>query len=462
MLDLFTSRSNRNCEGVSRRDFVRVGAMALGGLTLAEYFQLRAMGQTTGPSTRPTTRPIKPKAKSVIQLWMSGGPAHTDTFDPKSGIGEDYTGPLKRPIGTNVSGMQLGETLPELAKVADKFSVIRSTTHPSNGHETATYIVQTGTLPSAELVYPAMGAVVALKKQTEGGYKGVLPPYVTLTRALGRFTEAGFLGPNYQTFATGGDPNNKDFAVQGLVPPRGFTDQRMADRRNLLKSIDTLAKAMDKEKAFAEMNEYQEKAYALMLGDAKKAFDLSEEKDALRDKYGRTSFGQSCLLARRLVERGVPFVTVNMGGWDTHTNHFDAMKKLCPPLDQGFAALLADLSERGLLDSTIVVWYGEFGRTPKVAWEPPWNGGRHHYANVFSTVVAGGGFKGGQVLGSSDARGENVKDRPVYPWDISGTMYAMLGIDPKGRLPHPQGCVAYVTPPAGGEVKSGGLLHELF
>jgi len=315
-------------------------------------------------------------------------------------------------------------------------------------------------MPSAGLVYPAMGAVLALKRE-EAGYKGSLPPYITLTSPLGRFSEAGFLGVNYRTFATGGDPNQKEFRVQGMVPTRAMTGDRLQERRDLLGTVDSLAKEMEKDGAFKTLDTYQEKALSLITGDAKKAFDMSEEKDETREKYGRNHFGQSCLMARRLVEHGVPYITVHNGGWDTHTKNFDAMKRLLPILDQGFAALLEDLAQRGLLESMIVVWYGEFGRTPKVYNEPPWFGGRHHYGRCFSAVVAGGGFKGGQVVGASDFRGEKVQQRPVYPWDLAASMYKLLGIDPMGKLPHPQGCVAYVSQLASGELPSGGLLKEI-
>lgn len=433
-------------DGSSRRDFLTAGAASLMGLTLADWFRMKAAGLAA-----------EGKAKSVIQLWMAGVPTQTDTFDPKPQAGEDYSGPLRRPIGTNVAGVQISELLPLLAKQADKYTIIRSLTHNNNSHETAAYIMQTCTMPTSELVYPAMGAVVALKK----GNSGTLPPYVTLTNPLGRFSEAGFLGNNYKTFAPGGDPNSANFRVQGIVPPKGMTEARMEERRSLLKAVDTLARDTEQQPEFKAMDEYQEKAYSLILGGARKAFDLSLEKDAVRDKYGRNMFGQSCLLARRLVEAGVPFVTVNDGGWDTHVNNFEAMNKKLPILDGAYAALLADLADRGLLSSTIVTWYGEFGRTPKVAMEPPWFGGRHHYGNCFSAVVSGGGFKHGMVLGATDTRGENLVKRPVYPWDLSATMYKMLGIDPAGRLPHPQGCTAYVTPLGSGNVQSGGLLTEL-
>jgi hypothetical protein len=426
----------------TRRGFVRVGAASLIGLDLAGWFRLKA-GATPAPT-----------AKSVIQLWMAGGPTQTDTFDPKPNAGEDFTGPLRRPIATNVAGMQVSELLPMLAKQADKFTIVRSMTHGNNGHETAAYIMQTCSMPTADLVYPAVGAIVALKKAEQT----TLPPYITLTNPLGRFTEFGFLGSGAKTFAPGGDPNNANFRVQGIVPPKGMTEQRINERRSLLKSVDALASQADKQDVYREMDEFQQKAYGMILGDARKAFDLAQEKDAVRERYGRNQFGQSCLLARRLVEAGVPFITVNNGGWDTHKDNFPAMRKMLPIQDQAMSALFEDLAQRGLLSSTIVTWYGEFGRTPRVANEAPWFGGRHHWGAAFSAVIAGGGFKGGQVLGSTDARGENVRDRPVYPWDLSASCYKLLGIDPQGRLPHPQGCVAYVVPGTG---QSGGLLTEV-
>jgi len=269
-----------------RRGFLKVGAASLLGLTTADWFRLKAEAATA------------PKAKSVIQLWMAGGPTQTDTWDPKPGAGEDFAGPLRRPVSTNVNGIVISELLPLAAKQADKYTIIRSMTHGDNGHETAAYIMQTGSKPTAELVYPAMGAIVALKK----GENCALPPYITLTNPLGRFSEAGFLGNGSKTFAPGGDPNNPNFRVQGLVPPRGMTEQRIGERRGLLKSVDALAAQADRQEVYREMDEFQQKAYGLILGEARKAFDLAEEKDAVRDRYGRNQFGQSCLLARRLVE----------------------------------------------------------------------------------------------------------------------------------------------------------------
>ena len=209
------------------------------------------------------------------------------------------------------------------------------------------------------------------------------------------------------------------------------------------------------------LGDAEQQAYDLILGDAGKVFDLAQEKDAVRDRYGRSTFGQSCLAARRLVERGVPYITINYKGWDTHKQHFQLMRRQLPEMDKAMSALLEDLSQTGLLDSTIVWWGGEFGRTPKVMWEAPWNGGRGHYGKVFNSVVAGGGFKGGHVIGSSDSRGEEVRDRPVYPVDLIGSMYQLLGIDPDAKLPHPLGVPATVSPVAAEQVASAGKLKEI-
>ncbi len=447
MLDIHNRRANSG-SGLSRRDFIRVGAVGTLGLTLADWLKLKAQGAVK-----------EAKAKSVIQLWMGGGPPHLVTFDPKPQAGEDYCGPYRKPIETNVPGIRIGEKLPLLAKQADKYALIRSMTHGINSHETATYVMQTGTPPS-DLVYPSIGAVTAYKR-SQAGYQGSLPPYVSITRPLGRFSESGFLGTAYKTFATAGDPNAKQFNVQGLSPARGVTQQRSQARQSLLQAVDSLAKEMEDEEKFQAMTSFQERAYGLILGDAKKAFDMSEEKEDLRKRYGRNRNGQACLLARRLVEHGIPFVTVNWGGWDTHRDNFGRMETLLPALDAAFSSLLEDLAERGLLESTIVVWYGEFGRTPKIAKDPPWNNGRHHFGPCFSAVVAGGGFTGGAVVGASDTKGEKVRERPVYPWDLAASIYTLLGIDPAGTLPHPHGCVAYVTPVASGAVESGGILAEI-
>jgi hypothetical protein len=302
--------------------------------------------------------------------------------------------------------------------------------------------------------------VVSLFKGYPAGYQGLIPPYIVLTQPQGRFSEAGFLGIRYKPFATGGDPSAQRFLVEGVVAP-GISDERQQKRRDLLGSLNTLANAVGDDPQLELLRKSEEGAYDLILGDAGKVFDLAQEADELREKYGRSKFGQSCLMARRLVEKGVRFVTINYEGWDTHKAHFPAMRRKLPEMDRGMAALLQDLSDTGLLESTIVWWTGEFGRTPKVDWAPPWNGGRSHHGAVFSAVVAGGGFKGGAVVGESDSRGEQVKDRPVYPVDLIGTMYELLGIDPTATVQLPDGTPVRITPTVEEGMKSGGRLTEI-
>jgi hypothetical protein len=436
---------------ISRREAVRRGLLGTAGLLLADCLRFQTFA---------ALQPPKAKAKSVIQIWMWGGPSHLDTFDPKPEAGNDYCGPLDKPIETNVAGIRICELLPELAKQADKYSIIRSMTHGVNAHETASYIVQTGRPAGGRLVYPSVGAVVSLFKGYDAGYKGLIPPYIVLTELQGRFSEAGFLGSRYQPFATGGDPAQKQFAVEGVVA-KGISEKQQRDRRELLHKLNTLERVMPDNEQLAASAQCEKEAYELILGDAGKVFDLSQEKDTLRDRYGRNTFGQSCLAARRLVERGVPYVTINYKGWDTHKQHFQAMRRQLPEMDKGMAALLQDLSDRSLLDTTIIWWSGEFGRTPRIQWEAPWNGGRGHWGQVFCAVVAGGGFKGGHVVGASDAKGETVKERPVYPCDLIASMYELLGIDPDGKLPNPQGLDVRVTPSAAEGASMGGRLKEI-
>jgi hypothetical protein len=452
---------------VTRREALRRGLLSAAGLLVADgaLGALRAAevapkGQPTATNFAEANPRTKAKAKAVIQIWLWGGPPHLDTFDPKPEAGNDYCGPFNKPITTSVDGIRICELLPLLGKQADKYSIIRSMTHGNNGHETASYMVQTGRMSGGREVFPCAGSVVSLFKGYEAGYKELIPPYIVLTQPQGRFSEAGFLGSRYKPFATGGDPAQARFVVEGVIAP-GITDQRQHDRRTLLENLNTLehaAKAMPQMTALAES---ENQAYDLILGSSGKVFDISEEKAALRDSYGRNTFGQSCLMARRLVERGVPYVTINYNGWDTHKDNFPTLRRKLPELDKGMSTLLQDLTGLGLLDSTIVWCEGEFGRTPKVQWEAPWNGGRNHHGQVFSAVVAGGGFKGGHVVGASDERGEQVKERPVYPADLIASMYELLGIDAEARLPHPQGLVVKAAPGLGEGIKMAGRLKEI-
>lgn len=442
-------------QGITRREIIKLGLGAV-GMVLIEHNGILAWAANE-PAQLITP---KSRGKAVIQIWMWGGPSQLDTFDPKPDAGYDYCGPLNKPIPTNVDGIQICELLPMLAQQADKYSIIRSMTHGSNSHETAAYMMQTGRKPGERLVYPCIGAVVSLFKGYDHGYTGLIPPYIVLTQSQGRFSESGFLGLRYKPFVTGGDPNQKRFVVSGIVA-EGISDQRQFNRCELLHNLDALGKAILANPSFEQLNRFEEKAYSLILGDTGKVFDLSTEKDELRDQYGRNKFGQSCLMARRLVEQGVPYITINYNGWDTHEKNFEAMRRNLPNMDRGMATLLQDLAEHGLLDSTIVWWGGEFGRTPKIQWEAPWNGGRGHWGNCFSVVVAGGGFKGGHVIGSSDAKGEYVATRPVYPQDLISSMYELLGIDPDGPLPNPLGLSIQVLPSSENSDKSGGRLREI-
>jgi hypothetical protein len=400
------------------------------------------------------------KAKAVIQIWLWGGPPHLDTFDPKPEAGQAYSGPLRNPIATNVDGIRICELLPLLAKQADKYALIRSVTHGNNGHETAAYMVQTGWPSGGRVVHPTLGSVVSLLRGYEAGYKGLIPPYVVLTQPQGRFSEAGFLPSRHKPFATGGDPAAPRFAVEGIVAP-GITDERQRGRQALLGKLNTLRNASGGDAETQAADKAEKEAYDLILGDAGKVFDLSQEPEDVRERYGRSTFGSSCLVARRLVERGVPYITINYGGWDTHKENFQAMRRMLPQLDAGLSSLLDDLSQMGLLDTTIVWCGGEFGRTPRVDVDPPWNGGRGHYGNVFSTLVAGGGFKGGRVVGASDARGEEVKERPVYPGDLLAALYELMGIDLATSLSHPEGYGVPLVPSAADGAKSGGRLTEI-
>ena len=437
---------------VTRRSALKCGALA----TAAVLF-----GKRLGfASPEVPAAPPQAKAKAVIQIWLAGGPSHLDTFDPKPDAGNDYCGPLNNPIQTNVNGIVISELLPELAKQADKYSIIRSMTHGSNSHETAAYMVQTGHDSSDRLVYPSIGAVVSLFKGYDAGYVGLVPPYIVLTQPLGRFSEDGFLGPRYKAFATGGNPAQLPFAVQGIVA-EGISHRHQEQRRDLMHNLDALGNALKDDGRLAEFKKCEASAYDMILGEGSKIFDLVQEGNGMREWYGLNTFGQSCLVARRLIERGVRFVTINFEGWDTHKQNFQTMRQKLPQLDTGMAALLQDLATRGLLDSTIVWCSGEFGRTPKIQWEEAWGGGRGHWGDVFSAVVAGGGFRGGHVVGASDDKGEQVKERPVYPWDLTGSMYELLGIDPEGTFPRYGDGTVRLTQAITGNIKSGGRLKEI-
>lgn len=456
MTTLFSGRSfpgGGAAPRITRREAIRLGlAATAGGLLLPRI----GIADTAAPSIPAAT------ARSVVQVWLWGGPAHLDTFDPKPEAGPDYCGPFTKPIETCVPGVRINELLPLLARQADKYSLVRGLTHGNNSHETAAYIVQTGRAAGGRDVFPGVGAVVSYFKGRDAGRLGLLPPYVVLTEPQGRFSEAGFLGPRHKPFATGGDPAAERFLVEGVVSP-GLTEERLRARRDLLADADALGDAL-RLRDPATMRAFDqagEEAYEMILGETGKVFDLRLEPEETRRRYGQNTFGQSCLAARRLVERGVPYVTINAKGWDTHRTHFQVMRRKLPELDQGVSALLEDLDGRGLLASTLVWVCGEFGRTPRVQTEAPWNGGRNHYGKAFSALVAGGGLRGGRVVGATDARGEEVVERPAHPADLLETIYGRLGIAADARLPHPEGRDVRVLDQGEDAPKRWGALHEL-
>ena len=409
-------------------------------------------------------------AKSVIEIWLWGGPSQLETFDPKPDAPKDYNDGMKT-VKTK-SGFELHEWMIELAKCSDLYSIIRSMTHPYFGHETATYLMQTGRNPGGGVTFPALGALISssrvkgpgLKKNSvQSGmlYEGELPPFVIMTSAKGRFSEVGFLGEAYAPLVTGGRASAKQFDVDGIVAPGGLTKKQILERFERCARIDRLPPDDEFEAAGAA-------ARNIILGKAAETFDLSREKEALRKRYGVTAgggyteIGQQLLAARRLVEYGVPYISINYGGWDSHKQHFTTMKRPSAEMDQAVAALLQDLKEHDLLDSTIVWVSGEFGRVPKIDRQPPWNNGRNHFPRCFSALVAGGGFKGGCVVGASDETTDHVKERPVTPQDFLGSIMELSGVDPDDVLPNPKWLKEY-GPVMNPQTKSPcGRLKEIY
>jgi hypothetical protein len=412
--------------GMTRRNLIKVGSIGFLGLTLSmtDLFRMQAASAQGGNGA---------KAKSVILLWMDGGPSQFDTFDPKlnapKGIKSEF-GAIK----TNVTGVEICELMPNMAKVMDKATLVRTMSHDEGAHERACHTLLTGWHPNPSMVYPSIGSVVS----KELGPNGPLPPYITVPGndfAFG-YGQSGYMEAAYNPFAVGGDPNNEHFSVRDVALPNGLTLDRLNDRRSLLKTVDGAFKRFDNTPMAHSRDDFYQRAYDMISSPAaKKAFNIEEEKKEVRERYGRHTFGQGCLLARRLVEAGVRFVTVTHGGWDTHSDNAKSAKDhLVPPVDQGMAALIGDLHERGLLKDTLVVWMGEFGRTPEI--NPL--AGRDHWPNTGCALFAGAGVPGGQVIGKTDDKGAEAKDRKVSPQDIAATLYAKLGINTEKLYVTPQ------------------------
>ena len=466
---------------VSRRRLLQVGGSSLLGLNLAQW--MRGQQQVLANTASSVGKPGFGRAKSVIMVYLQGGPSHLDLWDPKDDVPDNVRSVFMR-IPSKVTGMDLTENLPRFAQVTDKLTLIRSMSYSPNGlfnHTAAIYQMHTGytadkVSPSGQLEppnpkdFPTFGSNIIRMKPPEVP----MLPFVMLPRPLqesgvvGKGGTAGFLGRAFDPYTLYPPGDDMDMSkmdrinIDDLQLRPDVSSTRLERRARLRDLINEGMPDIDRAVAKYDLDEYYDSALSLIVsGRAREAFDLRQESDALRERYGRNTFGQSCLAARRLIESGSKFVTINHGGWDTHKNHFPLMRRQLPELDRGLGTLIADLDERGLLDSTIVWCVGEFGRTPKVAMESPWNGGRHHFGAVFSSLVAGGGFQGGQVVGQSDARGESVKDRPVYPGDLIGTLYELLGIDPDASLPHPMGEFVRATPGEDEGMESGGRLNEI-
>lgn len=399
------------------------------------------------------------KAKAIIFIYLDGGSSQTDTFDPKPEAGRNYCGKYTTPISTNTPGLKVGPRLKRLAKISENFSVIRTMTNNGiNAHETAHYITLSGDMSASSIVYPSFCSMISYLKEEDCHTQ--LFPYITLTAASTRFNEAGFLPSQYKPYDTGGDPADRVFNVDGIFSEH-VSKENLLEKQAMIECVNTLSHEIEPTEESEKLHAYQDRAFKLITGDAKDVFNLRAEPDSLRQRYGMTKFGQSCLMARRLVEEGVMAVCVRFTGWDTHKEHFSRMDERLDDLDLGVSALILDLKKRGLLDSTIIVCGGEFGRTPKISFEPPWNGGRGHYGETYSYMVAGGGFKGGVIVGKTDATGEHVVSRPVYPCDLIATMYTLLGIDPNGKILHPTAGYIPLLPSYGKENTSAGMLTEL-
>jgi hypothetical protein len=401
---------------LSRRSMLRVGALAVGGLTLPGLLKARA------------AEPTKPRKKSVILVWLAGGPSHIDMYDLKPNAPAEVRGEFK-PIATNVPGIQIGEHLPLQAKLFDKISVVRSAYHTNAGHGMGSQWMQTGYQATIEVndnIYPSTGSVVAkLKGPNEPG----LPAYVNLPRKVS-FGSAAYLGASFNPFAPDANPNEPNFQVRNLHLPGRVSAERLEARKKLVSDIDTIRRDIDLKGDLGGLDTFYRDAMEMVTSPkATAAFDVNKEPVKLRDRYGRNDLGQSCLLARRLVEAGVTFVTVQAGGgWDTHGNNFTELKRrLLPQYDAGVGTLIEDLHDRGLADDVLVISLGEFGRTPKINKDA----GRDHWPGAMSVLYAGSGLKMGQMIGTTDSTAAYPTSKPYTPGCVLSTMYHAVGVDYK-------------------------------
>ncbi len=413
MLNLPTG-SSRSCDGVSRRQFLQVGGLVALGFGLPGLLRARAAGGTTA------------KGMNCILMWMQGGPSHIDTLDPKPDAPAEIRGEFGV-VDTCLPGVKITEHLPRLARQLDKYSIIRGCDPKNGSHGVADALMMSGHKFNPAITYPCFGSVVS----KERGYREGMFPFVQLGRYIDRRFNggvAGFLGDQFNPFEVQDDPSQPAFRVRDLSLTTGVDPQRLERRHGMLADLEQYQSRVEAQASGSvrARDIFYEKAFGLITSPAaKQAFDLSREPDKLRDEYGRNQFGQSCLLARRLVEAGVHFVTITDGGWDTHQNNFKSLKeRLLPRIDLGYSALLKDLHIRGLLDSTLVVWMGDFGRTPKVNSAA----GRDHWATAAVVTMGGGGVKTGEIVGRTNPLAEFIVDNPVTPQDIAATIYHSMGV----------------------------------
>ena len=420
--------SSRSCDGVNRRHFLRVGTLAGLGLTLPDWLRARARAAGSGSGAG--------KDVSCILLWLQGGISHIDSFDPKPDAPVETRGEFGV-IDTNVAGIRLCDPLPKLAQHQDKYSILRSLNPRNGSHGTADAYMMTGHPFSQAITYPTFGSVIAKEK----GDRDSMPPFVQVgTNVDQRFGGgiAGFLGDQFNPFVLPGDASRPDFSVRDVTLPGGVDRDRFQRRMKVLETVDTWQAKVESGPTILEAADtFYEKAYSLITAPrAKKAFDIGSEEPRLRDRYGWNSLGQGCLLARRLIEGGVRFVTVTDGGWDTHQNNFNSLKtRLLPRLDSALSSLLQDLSDRGLLDSTLVVTLSDFGRTPKI--NP--SAGRDHWSTAGIALLAGGGIRPATAVGQTNALGEQPTESPYLTEDLAATLYHCLGISPETTHRTPDG-----------------------
>ncbi len=421
---------HRNCESVTRRDCIKLGLGALIGGGLVDALRLRGLAGTAAGRKAKT---------SCILIWMDGGPSHYETFDPKPGAPKEIRGDYK-PIQTKVPGIQFAEPMTKLAAIADKLAIVRSIQHNQGNHGAGNHYMMTGAPTRIPVgcgafvsFHPSIGSMVA---QDRGSDRG-MPPYFSMP-SMARSGGPNFLGARYAPFVVPDDPNRDGFRVRDVVSPKGVETARHDERRDLRSRIDRFRRFTDEAAGdpVLALDEYYEQGYDLVSSpEAQAAFNLGGEPAEIRDAYGRNPFGQRALLARRLVEAGVPFVTLQEGGWDHHAKIFDGLGKKLPPFEGAIAALITDLERRGLLDTTLVVALGEFGRTPKINKD----GGRDHWSSAMSVMFAGCGTPGGRVVGATDARGFAAAERILSPENFAATVYTKLGIDPGKILHAPNG-----------------------